>query len=657
MATRTTDLPFSSTTTKTRAGSDNLEAEAIGLEVPVRIHGSQVTAVVMETTEHAEPFEEETSTMIVFPRGAVVKLLARIRTGQTVMLTHLRTNQNVTCKVIQVNTANKSVHYVKLEFVQESQGFWGVHFPSEPLPVSQKRESAPSPRPVQSKPVIAPAAPVTSPAMPASPDPASTRDIFSHASVPPRPTAPLLNETPAPVSPSTYTPSSAHPLTPSAGSRVTEMTFPLTVAPTTPPREIPKSVAPMETLAASKPSGYGLGRNWQKEQIEPLGGSPATHPEESVISSLAEVSAPVLEKIPVPGRRPQPAPPAPPKTEQARVKPTRPVFGELHTFSSAPSSDASLNLSSMTQPVSASARSGPKLLPVLLTLCILTVIAAGVMFVRRHPSLFASSSAAAASDSSAQVIPPTKAQTVNPPQASASQPLAPSAASAPPSSPVAATKTPAPVESDHVASQKSSAPPSGPISEKWNKVVSETHHAAAASAPDSGAAAPERIASLYAGDLNARPKIKPRTAKHLDAQLPDITASAPGGISDSPDSASLGSIVPGATASGLAAPAAPANPEPEVRQGGDVQPPKLISSVPPVYPGLAKQNNVEGDVKIQAEVGISGNVSSMKVLSGPVLLRSAAMDALRHWRYSPAKLDGKPISTQYVVIIRFRLGN
>ncbi|HEV2488402.1 MAG TPA: TonB family protein [Candidatus Acidoferrales bacterium] len=657
MATQTTDLPLSSATTKTRTGSDNLEAEAIGLEVPVRIHGSQVTAVVMETTEHAEPFEEDTSTMIVFPRGAVVKLLARVRTGHTVVLTHLRSHQNVTCKVIQVNSANNVVHYVKLEFVQESQGFWGVHFPSEPLPVAQKKESAPAPRPMQSKPVVAPAAPVEPPATPAPPDPASTRDIFSHASVPPRPTAPLVNDTPPPLSPSAYAPPSAPPVAPSAGSRVAEMKFPSTVAPTTPPREIPKPVAPKESPAASKPSGYGMARNWQKEQIEPLGGSPATHPEESVITSLADVAAPAVEKIPVPGRRPQPAPPAPPKTKKARGKPTRPVFGELHTFGSAATSDAPLNLSSVTQTESEPLLHGPKLLPALAALCIITVIAAGVMFVVRHPSLLFGSSAAVASNSSAQNAPLNQPQAANPPQASTSQPLATSTSSAPPSLPEAATITRPPVENSSAAEKNSSATTAAPISEKPAKGVIETRHAAAAYSPSSGSAAPKSIANLYAGDLNARPKVKPHTAKHLDAQLPDITASAPAGISDSPDSVSLGSIVPGASASGLAVPAAPANPEPEVRQGGDVQPPKLISSVPPVYPALAKQNNVEGDVKIQAEIGISGNVTSMKVLTGPVLLRSAAMDALRHWRYAPAKLDGKPISTEYVVIIRFRLGN
>jgi protein TonB len=591
--------------------------------------------------------------MIVFPRGAVVKLLARARTGQTVMLTHLRTNQNVTCKVIQVNTANKSVHYVKLEFVQESQGFWGVHFPSEPLPSAQKHASASTATPpLQSKPSVVPA-----PVPPASPAPVSERDIFSHASVAPRPAAPLLNEKPEPTSPSAYASPSERPVFPQTEPEIDEMTFPSTVAPATPSREIPKPVAPTKAPAASKPSGYGLGRNWQKEQIEPLAGPSSTTPEELAITSLADVSPPATGKIPIPGRRPQPAPTAVQKTDPPRVKPVRPVFGELHSFSSFPASDASsvlpdasMTLSSVAHPASAPARSRSKLLPVSLTLCILTVLAAGVMFVRRHPSLFTNSGSAAAPDSSAQIIPSTEPQAAAPLQASTPEPLASSPSSAPSSSREAATAEPAPVVSSSVANRRSSVPPSAPVSEKPTRAAKESH-------PAPPAAAPASVVTLYAGDLNARPRIKPRAPKRMDAALPDITASVPAGISDSSDSASLGSIVPGAAVSGLAAPTAPANPEPAVRQGGDVQPPKLISSVPPVYPALAKQNNVEGDVKIQAEIGISGSVTSMKVLSGPVLLRGAAMDALRHWRYAPAKLDGKPVSTQYVVILRFRLGN
>ncbi|HEV2296922.1 MAG TPA: TonB family protein [Candidatus Acidoferrales bacterium] len=701
MPTQTTDIPFSPTATKTRASSESLEAEAIGLEVPVRITGTQVTAVVMGTTEHAEPFQEETSTMIVFPRGAVVKLLARVRTGQSVELTNLRTNLTVPCKIFQVNSANNVVHYVKLEFLQPSQGFWGVHFPSDPLPIARKQENAPPAAPSYSAspsfvdPVSEPPAAPTKPAspsstperdifshaavsprpvaplldekpVPASPDSTPERDIFSHASVPPRPAAPLLDEKPELVSPSAYASPSAPPVVLRAETKSDEMTLPPIAEPAAPPREASKPEPPKEIPAPGKTGGYGLPRNWQKEQIEPLAG-PSSSSVESAVAALIETPAPARhvesprhfepapaeEKIPVPGRRPQPAPP---KRDKASKKPVRPVFGELHTFNSPSSSsaapalhDASLTLSSVARSASPSSASRLKLLPALTALCILTVIAAGVMYVRRHPSLLASSTAAAEPVDPSQVAP---AVNVPQPNAAASAEISPATPSG--SSPLISPAVTPAAGSTPIARNAAPAPKKL-LDGKSSKAAAETDAASNASTPDSSESTATVIPNLYAGDLNARPKTK-HAAKRLDARPPDITVTVPGGAAARSDAASLSSIVPGADSS-LATLAPPAAPEPVVRLGGDIQQPKLLSSVAPVYPGLAKLNNVQGDVIIQAMIGISGNVTSMKVVSGPSLLRDAAMSALRKWRYAPAKLDGKPIAQQYVVTIRFRLGN
>ncbi|HYL64089.1 MAG TPA: hypothetical protein VE077_15855, partial [Candidatus Methylomirabilis sp.] len=632
MATQTTDIPFSSTTTKARAGADNIEAEAIGLEVPVRINGTQLTSV-MGTTEHAEPFEEDTATMIVFPRGAVVKLLARVRTGQTVALTNLRTHSKVTCKIFQVNTANKDVHYVKLEFAQAAQGFWGMHFPSEPLPVMRKPEPASQAAPNYSTSTSF-VDPVSVP--PAEPVPAQSqsRDIFSHVAVPQRPIAPLLNENPAPASPSAYTSPLAPPDAPRKDADHSEMTIPASISPATPfretakiqmPSEPPKFELPEEAPADKKNSGYGLARNWQKEQIEPLAGSATSSAVETAVAALVETPAPapVAEKIPMPGRRPQSVPPASSKREKTRQKPVRPVFGELHSFNASPSGsaapalrDANFAMSSVAQSSSVSPRSRSKLFPVLAAVCVLAVIAAGVMYVKRHPSLFASSSAVSQPAVTTQTAPDlSQTQTANQPQVTTPPQISAPAASSPAAestTPISPATTP---PGDSTLNARSIAPRSKkPVvekaSEKSSKAPAERNAAAKNDAANSDQSTATVIPNLYAGDLNARPEIKQHAVKQLDAQAPDITVTAPGGDPVSGETASLSSIVPGAD-SGTTSLATPA---PEIRQGGSVQEPKLISSVPPVYPALAQQNRVEGDVTIQAMIGISGNVSSMKVI-------------------------------------------
>ena len=99
-------------------------------------------------------------------------------------------------------------------------------------------------------------------------------------------------------------------------------------------------------------------------------------------------------------------------------------------------------------------------------------------------------------------------------------------------------------------------------------------------------------------------------------------------------------------------PAAPAAP---VAVGGDVKQAKLISSVPPVYPTLARAQHVSGGVTIDALIDANGRVTTMQVISGHTLLQQAAMDALKQWKYQPAMLDGKAAPMHLTVTIQFHL--
>jgi len=99
-------------------------------------------------------------------------------------------------------------------------------------------------------------------------------------------------------------------------------------------------------------------------------------------------------------------------------------------------------------------------------------------------------------------------------------------------------------------------------------------------------------------------------------------------------------------------PSAPAAP---LAVGGDVKQAKLLSSVPPVYPALAKTQHVSGNVTVDALIDANGRVTTMKVVSGPSLLQQAAMDALKQWKYQPATLDGKAVPMHLSVTIQFRL--
>jgi protein TonB len=70
---------------------------------------------------------------------------------------------------------------------------------------------------------------------------------------------------------------------------------------------------------------------------------------------------------------------------------------------------------------------------------------------------------------------------------------------------------------------------------------------------------------------------------------------------------------------------------------------------------MAKQTGLEGDVVISAEVDAAGKVVAAKALDGPMILRQAAVDAVRGWKYEPALVNGEPSSAQVTVKIQFRL--
>ena len=102
-------------------------------------------------------------------------------------------------------------------------------------------------------------------------------------------------------------------------------------------------------------------------------------------------------------------------------------------------------------------------------------------------------------------------------------------------------------------------------------------------------------------------------------------------------------------------PALPAGASDLQRVGGEVQQARLVRSQPPKYPALAKANHVTGDVVMDAVIDPAGNVTEVTVISGPVLLRDAAMEALRKWKYEPAHLDGQPVATRLSVTLQFRI--
>lgn len=82
----------------------------------------------------------------------------------------------------------------------------------------------------------------------------------------------------------------------------------------------------------------------------------------------------------------------------------------------------------------------------------------------------------------------------------------------------------------------------------------------------------------------------------------------------------------------------------------------IVNRTPPEYPSVARQLRMEGEVELEVSLGEDATVGQVTIVSGnPVLTRPAA-DAVKHWKFSPYKEDGKPVKAILPVTLTFRLG-
>lgn len=81
----------------------------------------------------------------------------------------------------------------------------------------------------------------------------------------------------------------------------------------------------------------------------------------------------------------------------------------------------------------------------------------------------------------------------------------------------------------------------------------------------------------------------------------------------------------------------------------------LEHSVAPVYPDVARQAGIEGDVILRIYVSSTGQVTDIKLLDGTPILARAAMLAVQQWRYQAPRMDGRPTAVVTDLVVSFRL--
>ena len=84
---------------------------------------------------------------------------------------------------------------------------------------------------------------------------------------------------------------------------------------------------------------------------------------------------------------------------------------------------------------------------------------------------------------------------------------------------------------------------------------------------------------------------------------------------------------------------------------------QLYHRVPPVYPEAARRSGIEGVVTLGVTIDECGIVVDPKPISGPQGLVSAAITAVKQWKFRPFMYSGQPTAVNAELHVRFALSH
>lgn len=139
---------------------------------------------------------------------------------------------------------------------------------------------------------------------------------------------------------------------------------------------------------------------------------------------------------------------------------------------------------------------------------------------------------------------------------------------------------------------------------------------------------------------------------------PPMTAGVVGGVPGGVPGGSLGGVIGGIISSGNNSASMPKlEPAKRVRISQGISQGLCISKTEPVYPTIARAARVSGVVLLRAIIDREGKITEVQLVSGHPLLTTAAIDAVRQWRYHPYLLNGEPVEIETNISVTFQLAN
>jgi len=81
----------------------------------------------------------------------------------------------------------------------------------------------------------------------------------------------------------------------------------------------------------------------------------------------------------------------------------------------------------------------------------------------------------------------------------------------------------------------------------------------------------------------------------------------------------------------------------------------LIERIEPQYPDQARLSHIQGPVVLLVDVNEKGTVQELRALSGDPQLITAAVEAVKHWRFKPYAPRGEALNFQTQITVDFKL--
>jgi len=154
----------------------------------------------------------------------------------------------------------------------------------------------------------------------------------------------------------------------------------------------------------------------------------------------------------------------------------------------------------------------------------------------------------------------------------------------------------------------------------------------------------------------------PQATRVVAAVAPQPESTDPAAMTEAPQIPANPASAPNiAAAEAAAAPRMPATPQTHAAQTPPVSAPEYraayLENPQPPYPISARRRGLEGTVVLRVEVLANGSCGRLEVKngSGHEILDSAAAQAVKSWRFAPARRGGDALAAWVEIPVTFRL--